>query len=93
MEETKPRRTRRILSDKIDRGSPAFRIIEHLGGLSPTAELIGRSVHTVYGWLQRGIIPAGQQPNVREKAAEAGKDFPADWFTERTSEIAATKAA
>lgn len=93
--DSKPRRRRSIVSDKIDKGSPAYRIVMHLGGLTEAAEIIGRNVNTVYGWLQRGVIPGGeQQRNVHEKAAEAGKEFPADWFIERApAETAPAEAA
>lgn len=82
--ESKARKPRTIVSDKVDKGSPAYRIIIlHLGGLTPACEIIERNTNTVYGWLLRGDIPTRQQANCREKAAAAGKPFPAEWFTER----------
>lgn len=89
-ESKRARKPRVIVSDKVDRLSPAYRIVVlHLGGLTPASEILGRNTNTVYGWLLRGQIPTGQQANAREKAAEAGKPFPADWFTERLTAEAA----
>lgn len=88
-ESPQARRPRTIVSDKVDKGSPAYRIIMHLGGLTRCAEIIDRNANTVYGWMQRGVIPAHQQQNVREKAAEADMPFPAEWFTERVPAEAA----
>lgn len=88
-----PRKPRVVVSDRVDKGSPAYRIIMWLGGLTACARLIERNHNTVYGWMLRGIIPAAQQQNVREKAAEAGKAFPAEWFTERAPEPAAEAEA
>lgn len=93
MSESKTRRTRAIVSDKIDKGTTAYHIVVvHLGGPSETASLADRSVHTVYGWLQRGRVPAGQQENLATKAEEAGKGFPAEWFV-RAPEAESAKAA
>lgn len=81
MSESKARRTRAIVSDKIDKGTTAYHIVVvHLGGPSEAAEIAKRPIPTVYGWLQRGRVPAGQQDNLSTLAAAAGKGFPADWF-------------
>lgn len=89
MSESKPRRRRSIVSDKIDKATTAYHIVVvHLGGPSETAELAGLSVHTVYGWLQRGRVPAHQQPNLSEKAAEADKAFPGDWYVKAPATVA-----
>lgn len=82
--ESPKRRRRAVTSPKIDQGSTAFRIVDHLGGPTECAVTINRSINTVYGWLQRGVIPGGaQQTNVHDKAAKAGKPFPAEWFIKR----------
>lgn len=81
MSESKPRRKRLIVSDKIDRSTTAYHIlVVHLGGLSEAAEVAERPVPTVYGWLVRGRVPAGQQQNLSERAAAAAKPFPAEWY-------------
>jgi hypothetical protein len=84
----KARKPRAITSRTIDQESPAFRIVQHLGGLTHAAEIIDRSPNTVYGWLRRGTIPTGQQANVREKAREAEREFPDAWFWERAQKAA-----
>lgn len=81
MSESKARRQRGIASDKIDRATTAYHIIAvHLGGPSKAADMAGLSVHTVYGWLLRGRVPAGQQQNLSERAEAAGVPFPAEWY-------------
>lgn len=94
MSDSKQRRRRPIVSDKIDKGSTAYHIIvTHLGGPSETAELSGVSVHTVYGWLQRGIVPARQQDNLSTKAEEAGKPFPFEWYRKAPEPESVAEAA
>ena len=61
--------------------SPAERIIDRFGGISPLARLLGhKHASTVQGWKDRGRIPVWQIPEVMELAEREGialdwKDF------------------
>ncbi len=50
--------------------NPTF--FDRLGGIRPTAALLGEPVSTVASWKKMGRIPAHKQPGVLRKLEECG---------------------
>lgn len=69
------------------RYEPANTIIEKLGGLSPVAKLVGKSLHTVMRWRMPrekggtgGVIPSRHVPTLMREVRERNIPISADHF-------------
>lgn len=57
-------RKRRKISAEIDRGAPAFLVIERFGGLTKFCDMCRYPTSTAYDWLKKGLIPADHQAHI-----------------------------
>lgn len=80
---------RRVTSVRIDRTTPASRVIEAFGGLTRFCEACDWPLSTVHSWLSRGLVPArwrdgvSYQSYIIARAREQGIDLPVVFFIER----------
>ena len=54
----------------------AAHVIRCLGGIRPTASLLGVAVSTVQGWKERGAIPANRHQAILEAAPQQCVQLP-----------------
>ena len=74
------RKPRAIKSKRIDPNAPASLVVNAFGGLSLFCQEAGFKSSTVWGWLEKGFIPADHQPHVRAIAERLELDLPASTF-------------
>lgn len=74
------RKPRAIKSKRIDPNAPASLVVTAFGGLSLFCQETGFKSSTVWGWLEKGFIPADHQPHIRAVAERLELDILAATF-------------